>query len=433
MEDKKHIVALEIGSSHIAGVVASVSQPGDASIVCYHEVPIVDCVRYGNIVNVDEVCNKVSDLLHRITGDGRMAPRQIDGVYLAVGGRSLHTQAVEIDRDLNENAPVSREFIEMLKREVEAGFDTKNIVEVLPREYELDGNAVNPIGSVGSRLHAVMNVLLCRPQTRRNLQMVFDRLQLRINGFVTTPIAATQTLLSSDERRLGCVYVDHGAETTTVAIYKDNRLMYLNVLPMGSRNITRDLCSLNLIEEQADKIKRNYGDAMSVGIDLPNTDIGGVSALDVSNYVSARAGEIMENVYNQLQLAKMTADQLPAGFIVTGRGMKLRRMTELLKSISNMKVRMAQYPGIDEGKELSKIPQLLSVVEWIANQPTCANCTSMPQMPEHPDANDDVTPVVEKPVREEPKPKKPKKPSKWQSFFDRLKGGIDETFDDPDE
>ena len=53
MENKQYIVALEIASSHIAGVVASVGGEGhrDASIVCYHEVPIVDCVRYGSIVN----------------------------------------------------------------------------------------------------------------------------------------------------------------------------------------------------------------------------------------------------------------------------------------------------------------------------------------------------------------------------------------------
>ena len=105
MEDKKYIVALEIGSSHIAGVVASVTAPGNATIVCYHEVPILDCVRYGSIVNVDEVCSKTNDLLYRIKNDSRVAPRQIDSVYLAFGGRSLHTEKIEIDRDLNEMSP----------------------------------------------------------------------------------------------------------------------------------------------------------------------------------------------------------------------------------------------------------------------------------------------------------------------------------------
>lgn len=153
---------------------------------------------------------------------------------------------------------------------------------------------------------------------------------------------------------------------------------------MGSRNITRDLCSLNLLEEQADKIKRSYGDAMSVGVDLPNADISGASALDVSNYVSARAGEIMANVFNQLQFAQMTPGDLAAGFVTTGRGMHLKRMTDLLNNISDMKVRTGLYPGVDEGKELSKIPQLLSVVEWIPTsrrrQTACRyrRCPSIP-------------------------------------------------------
>lgn len=125
MEDKKYIVALEIGSSHIAGVVASVTAPGNATIVCYHEVPILDCVRYGSIVNVDEVCSKTNDLLYRIKNDSRVAPRQIDSVYLAFGGRSLHTEKIEIDRDLNEDVPISREFIELLKKEASAGLDSK--------------------------------------------------------------------------------------------------------------------------------------------------------------------------------------------------------------------------------------------------------------------------------------------------------------------
>lgn len=433
MEDKKYIVVLEIGSSHIAGVVASVTAPGNAAIVCYHEVPILDCVKYGNIVNVDEVCSKTNDLLYRIKNDSRVAPRQIDSVYLALSGRSLHTQMVEVNRDLNESLPISREFVEVMKRDASSRFDSKNVADVLPCEYVLDGSVVtNPIGSVGSHLYAMINVVLCRPQMRRNLQMVFDRLKIRINGFIITPIAAAQTLLTSDERRLGCVYVDHGAETTTVAIYKSNSLLYLNVLPMGSRNITRDLCSLNLLEEDADKIKRNYGDAMSVGGDMPNADISGASALDVANYVSARAGEIMENVFNQLQLTKVSANELPAGFIVTGRGMRLKRMADLLRNISGMKVRNGQYPGINEGTELAKIPQLLSVVEWISNQPLTASCMSMPPMPEHPVANE----IEEQPdVAANPKEKPQEKPKSQKSgFFTRwfktMGDNIEKTFDD---
>ena len=301
-------------------------------------------------------------------------------------------------------------------------------------DEQLDGSTVaNPIGSIGQHLHAVMNVVLCRPQMRRNLQMVFDRMKIRINDFIITPIAAAQSMLTSEERRLGSVYVDHGAETTTVAVYKNNSLLYLNVLPMGSRNITRDLCSLNLLEEQADKIKRSYGDAMSVGVDLPNADISGASALDVSNYVSARAGEIMANVFNQLQFAQMTPGDLAAGFVTTGRGMHLKRMADLLNNISDMKVRTGLYPGVDEGKELSKIPQLLSVVEWISNQPQAANCMSIPAMPKYPDANEPAQPTHKPQATPDEQPKKPKKPGFFSRIIKQMSDGVEKTFEDAED
>ena len=434
MEDKKYIVALEIGSSHIAGVVASVTAQADASIVCYHEVPIVDCVRYGSIFNVDEVCTKTKELLRRITADRHVSPFRIDSVYLTFGGRSLHSERVAIDRDINETIPVSQDFIDTLKREAASKFDSKNVVEVLPSKYELDGAVVNPIGAIGSHLHAEMNVVLCRPQMRHNLQMVFDRLQIRVNGYITTPVAAAQSLLSSEERRLGCMYVDHGAETTTVAIYKDNGLRYLNVLPMGSRNITRDLCSLSLLDEQAEKVKINYGDAMATTASLPAAEIAGINAADIANYVFTRTGEMVENVYYQLQIADIPADDLKAGIVATGRGMRLKGMAERLADATKMKVRIAQFPGIDSSSELSKIPQLLSVVEWISSQPTVANCMSVPPMPE----NDDPNPPVEEPVKEAAKikdgtdkPQKPKKPGIfgkfWKAIGDTMSGdGMDD-------
>ncbi len=50
------------------------------------------------------------------------------------------------------------------------------------------------------------------------------------------PIALAELVLLNEEKKLGCMLVDVGAETTTVAIYKGGVLMHLAVLPMGSRS-----------------------------------------------------------------------------------------------------------------------------------------------------------------------------------------------------
>lgn len=434
--EKRYIVALEIASSHIAGIVAGVDGRRDASIVCYHEVPVVDCVRYGSIVNVDEVFNKVQFLLRRIQEDRHVAPRRITSVYVALSGRSLHTKEVEIDRELNEDVPISASLIEQIKREASAGVEKADVLDVVPKAYELDGAEVgNPVGSLGRHLHASLNVVVCRPQTRRNILMVFDRLKIRVNDFIIAPIASAKSLLTKEERQLGVALVDHGAETTTVAIYKKDRLMYLNVLPMGSRNITRDLVSLSLLEESAEKIKCNYGDAMPAESGLQKLDIAGVNSLDVANYVMARSGEIMENVFNQLELASLTSEQIPAGVVAIGRGMRLKHMPDLLKSIFKLPVRTGLIKGVEETMALANIPQLLAVVDEVASSsPETDDCLEMPQMPVIPEADEQPQPAV---ADEQPVDRQKKKGGFFNKIFggvvEKISTGIDSTFDDDED
>ena len=52
-----------------------------------------------------------------------------------------------------------------------------------------------------------------------------------------------------------------GAETTTVSIYKNDVLIYLATIPVGSRNITKDITALNILEERAEEIKKSVGNA----------------------------------------------------------------------------------------------------------------------------------------------------------------------------
>lgn len=447
MENKRYIVVLEIASSHIGGIVAAKEAgDNDASIVCYHEVPISDCVRYGSIINVDEVCSKVEFLLDCIQSDENLPAGQVRSVYVALAGRSMHTEAVDIEKELPEGMPVSRDFIRQINRELKERVEKGEVLDIVPRSFQIDGGEiVNPVGSVGSHLYASMNVILCRPQTRRNLQMVFDRLGIAVNGFIISPLAAAKVLLTEEERQLGCMFVDHGAETTTVSIYKNNRLMYLSVLPMGSRNITKDLVSLNILEESAEKIKCNYGDAMSSGVDLEKLDIAGVSSLDVANYVTARCGEIMENVYNRLHIAQFTPDQLPAGIVAVGRGMRLTRMPDLMRSIFSLPVRIGAVEGLSDRSPLYGVPQLLSIVSEVASYPEVENCLEQKRLPEFPEENpesepddddfeDEVGISLIKRKKPAGKPEKgQKKPGFMSRIFKTISSGIDSMYEGDDD
>ena len=83
--------------------------------------------------------------------------------------------------------------------------------------------------------------------------------------------------------------VDMGAETTTVTIYRKGCLRYFATLPFGGRNITRDITSLNVLEENAEDIKITSGNAIPRDT-ASSLNLNGVKLSEVSNLIVAAVG-----------------------------------------------------------------------------------------------------------------------------------------------
>ena len=223
-------------------------------------------------------------------------------------------------------------------------------------------------------------------------------------------------MLDNEEKRLGSVLVDWGADTTSVSIVKNNKLEYLNVLPMGSRNITRDLTSLKILEDNAEKIKKTYGVA---SIDnVPDMNIAGVRSIDVVNYIKTRVGEIVANIQNQISVAGFTADQLPKGIVLVGRGAKLSGLVEFISQPLQMPVRLGYVQGLQSRQDCTDRLQSLAILDETSERMTAFDtCLFMPEMPVYDGPEEEPVVVEEKTI--EIRREEPKKPAK-RGFF----GGI---------
>lgn len=233
----------------------------------------------------------------------------------------------------------------MLQRDAYESFHTDyDIVGIMPGDFTVDNiPTVNPVGSYGNTVAGTYNIFTCRPQLLRNIHRVFDdRLSLDIAGTVILPVAESELVLTSDERRLGCMLVDLGSETTTVSIYKDGELRYLATIPIGGRNITRDIASLGVTEERAEDFKVVYGDAMpDESATVPPSAVGDIlSDIVVGHYIQARAGEIAANIMAHVDYAGMRLSDLTAGIILVGGGARLRNFGHLIENESKLHVRI---------------------------------------------------------------------------------------------
>lgn len=427
--EEKNIVALEIGSSKIKGAVGRIDDLGVLNVHAVEEEPIYDLVRNGVVSNVEEVANVAARILGRL--EARMAPRKIVSVYLSIGGRSLGSMRCDVERQLPDEMEVTELLLRQLKNEAaQTDIADRELLEVLPREYLVDKVvAPRPRGTWGRNVRMNANLLTCRPQLKRNLdRIVTEKLQLKVNGYIVRQRAEGDLVLTDEEKRLGCMLVDCGAETTTVSIYKNGRMQYLATLPLGSRNITRDITKLNYLEEQAEELKREVGNAQG-GAGMPSSMNSGVDVTAVNNYVSHRAGEIIANINAQIGYAGLKSADLPAGIILVGRGARLRGFSERLASVTGLKVHggnivVPQFVIADTRISPSDSVDVLSVLYAVALADG-AECTVVPEPEykpeEEPEYQPEPKPEPEPEPVSEPEPKK-KGSSKKPSFF----GGLGE-------
>lgn len=384
--EKKHIVAFEIGSSCIKGAIGTVDAGGSGrlNVLAVETENLVDKVRYGCVENPGEVASCVNNICHRLQMTVGVAPRAIRRVYVGMSGRSLSSSPCEVSSEFNIETEITRRVIdELMRRAATHSVGDKETIAVEAGTYSIDNQGVlDPEGMFGHTITAHANLIACKTKIRNNIKRVFnERCALDIAGYVVTPLAMGRQLLTSEERRLGVMLVDFGAETTTVGIYREGILVYLATIPMGSRNITRDITSLNCLEERAEEIKKAVGNAMPPATDAMPLVTDGLDNSEINSIIAARADEIISNIYEQINYAGLKADQLPAGIVLTGGGSKLRGFEELLGKQTHLKTRRAALGlGVtieNIGFNVNDSLDVISILAAVA-QDDPAECTVMP-------------------------------------------------------
>lgn len=386
--EPRYIVALEIGSSKIKCGVGAIDTSGTLTVIAIEEEPISNCVRYGVINNVVDVENHVTRLIKKVENNAAIAPRKVEGVYLSLGGRSFASTTREASRTLQGEVQITQLIINSLLNEVRSSSPAnREVINVLPCSFLVDNRATsNPIGTYGSSISATFNILTAKHQLRHNLDIVIkEHLKLKVCGYIVRHIAEADLVLSSDEKRLGCMFVDFGSETTTVSMYKNGVLQYLSTIPMGSHNITRDLTSLNVIEERAESMKIAYGDVMANPTTNNYTISDNFDSTVFYNYVQARAGEIVANICAQIEYAGLSVNDLSQGIIIVGRGAKLRNFNMLLGKQSNLQVRIGTPSSrirIANSEILSSDNvDIIALLLEASHTPAAAECLKAPVKP----------------------------------------------------
>ena len=341
MEQSGFIVAIDLGTSKIVGLLGRKNAQGVISVLASEVVSSDSSIKHGIVYNIDEVAGKIKKIVNLLENK---SGKKIGKVYVSIAGQSLRAIEHVQTRALSGESEVTFQDIdqmEQLARQNKPEFFAN--YSVVAPEIFLDGVGVDSeedaIGKQASLIEGRYRLIVGRPNIKSNLvKCITDRNSLEIAGFIVGPVAAGAIVLDDEDKNAGCALVDFGAGTTTVSVYKDGLLRYMSVIPFGGRTITRDVQSLGFVDAAAESYKIKYG---KLGKDKskPNGQVASdVDLKELNKVIQLREEEIILNVINQIKESGY-ADQLGAGIIIVGGASQLDGLPEFFADKAKMPVK----------------------------------------------------------------------------------------------
>ncbi len=435
--EKEIIVAIEFGSSKIRGVAGCKNIDGSVQVLDVEQADARNCIRKGVVYNIDKTVMCLKHIIERMEAALDM---QIARVFVGIGGQSLRTKKNTVSRQFATKTVVSQELVDsLLKANRGTVYSGYEILEVVPQEYHVGlDTTTDPVGVLSSQIDGTFLNVIAKTEIKEYILKCVEASGLEVAGIFVAPIALAGSVLTDTERRSGCALVDFGYGTTTVAVYKNNLLRHLAVIPLGGNNITQDLGSQQIDEDEAENLKVKYGSAYS---ELSSEELA--KNLLVNNgrtieerllvdIVEAREEEILSNVAAQIRNSGYQ-DKLVAGVVLSGAAANVKNLDKAVSvRIHPDKIRFARivpFPLQAVHPDQVAKDGSLNVLLSLLNEGD-QNCT-LPKVKEEPpmeekDVEKEVAAAAAAPAVHEEEPpavkeeKKKNKPGFWKKFKERL-------------
>jgi cell division protein FtsA len=363
-----YLVSLDIGSSKVCALIAETGSEGRIDVVGKGTATHKG-TRKGAIIDVPATVEAIK----RATEEAEiMAGVQIERAVVGVSGpvvRSFNSrQVVAVAARSRE---ISREDI---SRALDAARSCPipsdyEILTVLQRQFVVDGQdgVADPLGMVGSRLEADVHVVTVPVATTQNLLKCVNGAGVAVTEMILEPLAASEAILTPDEKDHGVVLADIGGGTTEIAVWRQGALAHTAVIPIGGDLFTSDLAVLlKTPVPDAERLKRKFGAAISglvaadETIDVPRTGGQGVHPVSrayMAEILEARARELFEVLWREAT-ADIPARELRAGLVLTGGGSLLDGMADEAEQVLGVPVRIGSPRG------LSGLTDIVNGPEW---------------------------------------------------------------------
>lgn len=326
--EDKFIVAIELGSSKVTGIAGRKQPDGVTQILAFAQEPSTTFIRKGRINNVNKMTQCILNMKEKLE---QQLQKSVSRVYVGIGGMGMHTVANTVVKHFDSKVEITQEMVDaMCDENRNTASPDRDILESVPQEYRLGTQVqTDPVGILSDGIEGHFLNIVANQSVREEIRSCFRTAGVAIADLPITVQALADAMLTEPEKRSGCVFVDMGAETTSVAVYKNNLLRHLAVIPLGGANVNRDIMSLQIEDDEAEELKLKYASAIADNSGEKRKPIvlrdgRHIDFDEFSGLVEARMEEIILNIKNQITLSKYDKGQLIGGLVITGGASHLK-------------------------------------------------------------------------------------------------------------
>ena len=265
--------------------------------------------------DIDLEIQKIITFLEKKTG------QYIDDVNLMIDSSKMMSIGISVAKKL-EGPRLKKEDIQFIiqeaKQQISKNHRNKNIVHIIVNNYKINNIDYSYLpNEIECNLISLDILFICLP----NEIVVFLK-----KTFLKSDISINQIFCSSYAKAINCKdnleltedvsFIDVGFNKTSIICFSQNKIVSVDVLPIGGNHITKDISQILKIEvEEAEDIKINF----SKNINSLSENFFSVELLQ--KIVFARTEEILELSAKSIKLNLPTLNQFK--MILMGEGSKI--------------------------------------------------------------------------------------------------------------
>ena len=379
------IVGIDIGASKVTSVIGEVNNFNQIEIIATAECKCFGMTK-SKITDEEEIASAIRKTITEVENQVNI---KINSAYVTIFGKYITIVQNSVVKEAKDKfSGISTRDLNsaMLQvRDIDLPED-KVIVDVIANEFSLDNGRIvdDPVGALSSSFTVKGQVILADKDFVRQLGNIFKKAGIEIDGIIPNVLAERKLILDKNELNDNVMILDIGAENTDIGVFNNSTFIYTNTIPLGGDNITKDIAQVfNVSDEEADRLKRQYGLALKSFIDndtdiILNTYKGEertktIKSSELIAVIEARVEEIFTLVNKAVTNAGVKGDI--NNVVLTGQG-----ITSIAKSDVVGKIILNIPVKISTGRFISTIKPAYrssyALVRYISTRPFAKNVSS---------------------------------------------------------